>query len=355
MRVTVGDATTLAVGLLTEAGLAHAKASATARAIVLAEAWGLRSHGLLRLPTYLRRTMAGGYPADAELTTVLDTGPLLTLDGGGGLGHWQLSTAVREAAARADRYGIGAVAVANSGHCGALGVYAGDLAATGMAGLVFSCGPAVLPPWGGAAPLLSTSPLAAGFPLPDGPAVVDLALTTVARGKIAQHAQSGTPLPDGWALDRDGVPTNDPSVALTGMLAPLGGAKGFALAFMVEALTAGLVGPRLSADVPDFFDTTQHHEPQQIAHLLVALDPRKSDGGGDPRAALRRLRALAEHTAALGGRVPGSRRTPADSVHDSDEIHVDEGLWADLQSMQIPDRVVHTDRPISSAHMRSDP
>lgn len=347
MKVSVRDARSLAGELLTDVGLSPAKAAATARAIVLAEAWGLPSHGLLRLPTYVRRTMAGGYPADAELTTVLDTGPLLTLDGGGGLGHWQLSTAVDEAAARADRYGIGAVAVANSGHCGALGVYAGDLAAAGMAGLVFSCGPAVLPPWGGAAPLLSTSPLAAGFPLPDGPAVVDLALTTVARGKIAQHAQTGTPLPDGWALDREGAPTNDPAVALAGMLAPLGGAKGFALAFMVEALSAGLVGPRLSADVPDFFDSTRQHEPQQIAHLLVAIDPRKSDGSGDPAAALGRLRDLADRTAALGGRVPGSRRAPAGSVHDSDDIDVDDSLWADLHNLHLPSAAADTKRPVS--------
>lgn len=334
MKVTFGEANTLARELLVAAGLSPAKARTTARAIVIAEAWGLGSHGLLRLPTYLRRTGAGGYPADAELSTVHDTGPLLTLDGGGGLGHWQLSSAAEQAVTRAERFGISAVAVANSGHCGALGVYAGDMAAAGVVGLVFSCGPAVLPPWGGSAPLLSTSPLAAGFPIRSGPAVVDLALSTVARGKIAQYARAGRPLPDGWALDADGEPTNDAAAALTGMLAPLGGAKGFAVAFMVEALTAGLVGPLLSADVPDFFAADRQHEPQRIAHLVIALDPRRTDGGGDPDAAARRLQDLATRTADLGGRVPGSRRTPPSEMSDTDELEVDESLWAELTGLR---------------------
>jgi (2R)-3-sulfolactate dehydrogenase (NADP+) len=330
LKITVLEARELAAALLRDAGLDVDKSAVTARAIVLAEAWGLASHGLLRLPTYLDRTREGGYPADASLSVVTDTGPLLTMNGGGGLGHWQLAKAGEEAISRGKRFGVSAVAVSNSGHCGALGVYAADIAAAGLVGLVFSCGPAVLPAWGASERLLSTSPLAAGFPLPGGPAVVDLALSTVARGKIAAYAQSGRPLPDGWALDADGVPTNDAQTALTGLLAPLGGPKGFALAFMVEALTAGMVGPRLSADVPDFFNIDELDRPQQIAHLVIALDPSKTDGSGDPDAASERLVDLAERTRATGGRVPGSRRTPAGDVLDTDSLEVVDSLWSDL-------------------------
>ena len=142
-----------------------------------------------------------------------------------------------------------------------------------MVSLVFSCGPAVLPPWGGDQKLLSTSPIAAGFPLQPRPAVIDLALSTVTRGKIAAYAQRGERLPDGWALDADGQPTTDAHAALTGMLFPLRGVKGFALAFLVEALTAGLTGPRLSKDLPDFFDETSYSQPQGISHLLILIDP----------------------------------------------------------------------------------
>lgn len=331
MKVTVDDAMILATRLLESTGLAADKARETARVLVLAERWGIGSHGFLRLPIYLDRTKAGGFPADAELVTTLDTGPLLTLNGGGGMGHWQMTRATREAVARASRFGVSAVAVGNSGHCGALGVYAADAASSGMVCLVFSCGPAVLPAWGGTRPLLSTSPLAAGFPLAGGPVIVDMALSTVARGKIAAYAREGKALPDGWALDSEGTPTNDAQAALTGLLAPLGGAKGFALAFMVEALTAGLVGPLLSADVPDFFSTESQDRPQSIAHLLIVLDPGKLDAGGDPDAAAQRWLDLAERTRDMGGRVPGSRRISVDELSGTDVLEVPDELWAELQ------------------------
>ncbi|WP_426244685.1 Ldh family oxidoreductase [Nocardioides sp. LHG3406-4] len=331
MKVTVDEAMTLATRLLEGTGLAADKARETARVLVLAEHWGIGSHGFLRLPIYLDRTKAGGFPADAELVTVLDTGPLLTLNGSGGMGHWQMTRATREAVDRAGRFGVSAVAVGNSGHCGALGVYAADAASSGMVGLVFSCGPAVLPAWGGTRPLLSTSPLAAGIPLAGGPVIVDMALSTVARGKIAAYAREGKALPDGWALDSEGTPTNDAQAALTGLLAPLGGAKGFALAFMVEALTAGLVGPLLSADVPDFFSKESQDQPQSIAHLLVVLDPSKLDAGGDPDAAAQRLLDLAERTRDMGGRVPGSKRTSVDDLSGTDLLDMPDELWSELQ------------------------
>lgn len=331
MRVTVEEATSLATKLLARAGLDADKAQATARVLVLAERWGIGSHGFLRLPIYLDRTNAGGFPADAELVPTLDTGPLLTLDGSGGMGHWQMSRATEEAVTRASQYGVGVVAVGNSGHCGALGVYAADAAAAGMVALVFSCGPAVLPPWGGTLALLSTSPVAAGFPLDGGPVIVDMALSTVARGKIAAYAREGRPLPDGWALDSEGNPTNDAQAALAGLLAPLGGAKGFALAFMVEALTAGLIGPLLSADVPDFFDPESQDRPQSIAHLVIVLDPTKLDAGGDPDAAARRMEDLASRTREMGGRVPGSRRIAVEDVSDSDVLEFHDELWTDLR------------------------
>jgi len=139
----------------------------------------------------------------------------------------------------AKQFGLAAVAIKNSGHCGALGVYAADAAEAGMVSLVFSCGPAVLPPWGGTGRLLSTSPIAAGFPLSPRPAVIDLALSTVARGKIAAYANRGEALPEGWALDSSGQPTIDPHEALSGVLSPLGGAKASHLPTLLRHLPLG--------------------------------------------------------------------------------------------------------------------
>jgi (2R)-3-sulfolactate dehydrogenase (NADP+) len=313
VSLTVGQARELTTNLLEAVGLPAENAAVTAEAVVLADIWGVGSHGLIRLPFYLERTLAGGYPADARLVTVTDTGPAVTLDGGGGLGHWQLSRAASLAVERCDAFGIAAVGLGNSGHCGALGVYTLAALRAGYLVLVFSNGPAVMPPWDGVQPLLSTSPLAAGIPSRPKPAIIDLASSTVARGKIAAYASRGEVLPDGWAFDRQGRPTSDPDEALAGMLAPLGGAKGYALALLVEALSGALVGPALSSDVTDMFRPEDAGKPQRIGHLVLTLDPASFDveGGSGAQA---RFDELARRVEEAGGRLPGSRRTLPDAI-----------------------------------------
>lgn len=303
MRTTVAGATELTSRLLQAAGMPEGPACRTAWAVITAEAWGKRSHGLLRIPYYLARFAAGGSDARACLRTVADTGPVVALDGGNGIGHWQAWDAATLAAGRARRFGIAAVSVGNSGHCGALGCYVLPMVEAGLVGVVFSNGPAVMPPWGGREAVFSTSPVAAGIPTRPRPAIVDLATSAVARGTIAEAAAAGRAIPEGWAFDAGGVPTTDPSAALAGMLAPMAGPKGAALAFLVEALTGGMVGPSLATDVADPLASSTVADPQRIAHLLLALDPRSLDvdGRGEER-----LSGLAERIAAAGGRLPGS-------------------------------------------------
>lgn len=303
MRTTFREATEVATDLLLSAGMPDGPARRTAWALVAADAWGRASHGLLRLPFYLARLADGGADPRAELTRVSDRGPTLALDGGNGLGHWQLWEAAEQAVSRAGRSGLAAVSVGNSGHCGALGLYVLPAIDAGMVALVFSHGPAVIPPWGGQTPVTSTSPLAMGFPAAPRPLIVDLACSAVARGKIAEAASAGTELPEGWALDRAGRPTTDPAAALQGMLAPMGGAKGFALALAVEALTAAVVGPNLSTRVADPLDPRATGQAQRIAHLIIVLDPGAFDVDG--RGA-DRLAELARSVGDAGGRLPGA-------------------------------------------------
>jgi len=331
MNLTVGQARSVASNLLQAVGLDLENAEITARAIVLADCWGVGSHGMLRLPYYLERTIAGGYPPRATMESVTDTGPVTVFDGGGGLGHWQLWKAATIASARCAQHGIAAAAVGNSGHCGALGVYTLPALQRGLVALVFSNGPAVMPPWGSSTPLLSTSPLAAGIPCEPRAAIVDMATSAVARGKIASYAQRGEPLPPGWGLDAVGEPTQDAKLALMGMLSPLGGAKGYALAFLVECLSAGLVGPTLSADVSDMFATKDASRPQRIAHLVITLDPSRLDvegGTGAPR----RLADLASRLQAAGSRLPGSRRRMPDEIDDDELLNLDPSLEEDLRA-----------------------
>jgi (2R)-3-sulfolactate dehydrogenase (NADP+) len=317
LTTTVGEAEAFAVRLLASAGMPEPAATRTAWALVVAEMWTLASHGLLRLPYYLDRFAHGGTNPGAELRLVRDQATTALYDGDNGLGHWQLWHAAEVAAIKARAAGIAAVAVGNSGHCGVLGLYVLPIVQAGLVGLVFSNGPAVMPPWGGHAPLLSTSPIAAGIPLPEQPAIIDLATSAAARGAIAQRQRTGQPLEPGWAFDATGHPTLDPSTALAGMLAPLGGAKGYALAFMVEALTGGVIGPCLAPDVADPLDPRSAGRPQRIAHLVLAFGPSWLDLDGR---GVDRMANLARRTVDAGGRVPGGRRRPVSSIQPDDTL-----------------------------------
>ena len=279
--------------------------------------WGIGSHGLMRLPFYLARLQAGGIKADAKLKVVTDLPSLVVFDGDDGLGHWQLQQAAEVAAVRAQVNGIAAVGVGRSNHCGALGIYVWPMINRGLVGIAFSTGPAVMPPWGGDSSLLSTSPIAAGIPT-NPPTVIDLATSAVARGKIQAKAQAGAELEPGWAFTKDGLPTTDAKEALAGMLAPLGGAKGYAIAVLVESLTGMLIGPALAKNIPDMFSSEQDANPQQISHFIIAIDAAKLSVDGENSRAADFASAVSE----AGGRLPGSNRVNPEKLDNSENITI---------------------------------
>lgn len=324
-QLTVGVAIERAQKLLEAAGVPSKEAATTARCIVASDRWGIGSHGLMRLPFYLSRLQAGGINPKAELKTVTDLPSLVIFDGDDGLGHWQLQNAAELATKRALVNGIAAVGVGRSNHCGALGIYVWPMINQGLVGIAFSTGPAVMPPWGGNKSLLSTSPIAAGIPT-NPPTVVDLATSAVARGKIQAKAQAGADLEPGWAFTKDGAPTTDAKEALAGMLAPLGGVKGYAVAVLVESLTGMLIGPTLAKNIPDMFAADQNALPQQISHFIIAIDASKlSVDGSNSRTA-----DFANEVKAAGGRLPGSNRVNPEALNLNDEITITDQVFAQL-------------------------
>jgi (2R)-3-sulfolactate dehydrogenase (NADP+) len=195
----------------------------------------------------------------------------------------------------------------------------------GLVGIAFSTGPAVMPPWGGDKTLLSTSPIAAGIPT-NPPTVVDLATSAVARGKIQAKAQAGAELEPGWAFTKDGTPTTDAKEALAGMLAPLGGVKGYAVAVLVESLTGMLIGPTLAKNIPDMFAASQDASPQQISHFIIAIDAAKLSVDGNSG---RRAEFVSEVNAA-GGRLPGSNRVNPEELNLDDEVTITDQVFEQL-------------------------
>jgi len=293
----------LATALLTASGVDEGKAQVTARSIVISDLWGNASHGLMRLGFYLRRLAAGGINPHAELTERSSKPAVVIFDGENGLGHWQLWQAAERGVEIAKSEGISLISIASSNHCGALGVYLYPALDAKAISLIFSNGPAVMPAVGGNTPLLSTSPIAAGIPS-DHPMIIDLATSAVARGKIAAKAKEGGTIPEGWAVDREGNAITDAKEALNGMLAPLGGAKGFALGLVVESMVAGLTSGALSTEIPDMFNEKDDAKGQMISHTIITIDADALSGetGRD------RLNKLASGVTESGGRTPGKSR-----------------------------------------------
>ena len=326
MTINVEKALTHATSMLTKAGVPENNAAKTARAIVTSDVWGNPSHGLMRLPFYLQRITMGGVNAEAELKVISQRGAITSFDGDDGLGHWQLWDAAGLGVSKAKEFGISLVSVKNSSHCGALGVYLYPALDAGQISLIFTNGPAVMPAVGGNAPLLSTSPIAAGIPS-QTPMIIDLSTSAVARGKIAAAAKSGGTIPEGWAVNSKGETITDAKEALMGMLAPLGGAKGFALGLMVESLSAGLSGGSLSRSVPDMFNPDDDRKPQGISHTVITIDPHDL---GDS-ASYDDFNKLATSITETGGRVPGSKRAHPDKLGNG-EIVIAEAVLKDLNT-----------------------
>jgi len=266
------ELTALARAALLRAGASKAMADATARAVVWAEARGLASHGLSRLPQYITHLNNGRAVGSATPRIVREKGGAVLVDAGCGLAFAACALAVDEAIARAKANGVAFAGVTNSHHFGAAAWHIEPVGAQGLVGLAFGNSPSAMPAWGGTRALFGTNPIAAVFPRRRGPPLsIDLSLSEVARGKLMVAAQEGKPIPLGWALDKRGNPTTDPKAGLEGSMLPAGGVKGAMLALMVELLVTALTGARMGFEASSFF--VDDGDKPRIGQAFLVIDP----------------------------------------------------------------------------------
>ncbi|HXF54560.1 MAG TPA: Ldh family oxidoreductase [Hyphomicrobiaceae bacterium] len=284
-----------------------ANARSVARALVVAEACGLKGHGLSRVTSYAEQARCGKIDGFAVPSMERTAPALAVIDAAHGFAYPALDLAVEAVLEPVEELGVAVAGVRRSHHCGAMGFVVERIAAAGHVGLMFANTPRAMAPWGGRRALFGTNPIAFAAPNEDGPpVVVDLSLSKVARGNILAARQRGEPIPEGWALDEGGRPTTDPQAALAGTLLPVGDAKGTALALMVEVLAAGLTGARFAFEASSYLDADG--PPPATGQLLIALS---TDRLGTPNAASHialLLRAISEEP---GVRLPGRRRQDA--------------------------------------------
>jgi (2R)-3-sulfolactate dehydrogenase (NADP+) len=281
-----------------------ANAKAVAAALVRAEADGIPSHGLSRVPANAAQAMAGKVDGFAVPAVTRPMPGTVLIDAVTGFAYPALEAGLPVLATAAKEQGVAAAAVANSHHAGVLGHVVEDLAEQGLIALALSNTPAAIAPWGGGRALFGTNPIAFAAPLPGrAPLVIDLSLSRVARGKIMLAAGRGEPIPETWAFDAGGAPTSDPKSALAGTMAPMGDAKGAQLVLLVELLATMLTGANFAFQASSMFD--DKGGPPRLGQFLLAIVP---SGFDNPDAIGHAARLVAEVEGEEGARLPGSRR-----------------------------------------------
>jgi (2R)-3-sulfolactate dehydrogenase (NADP+) len=329
------DAIELAAQALRAAGAGDAMATSTARALVLAQAQGISSHGLARVAQYATHLRNGRADGTAVAAIARRHGAALLVDAKQGLAFPACELAVREGIGVARELGVCFAGVTNSHHAGVIVDHLRPAAAAGLVGLGFGNSPAAMPAAGGRHPVFGTNPVAAIFPRRGGdPLMIDLSLSEVARGKLMVAAKEGKPIPPGWALDKQGEPTTDPAAGLEGSMLPIGAAsspKGSMLALVVELLVTALIGAQFGFEASSFF--VDEGNAPRIGQAFLLIDPAALAGSDVYFERIETL--LMEMLADEGVRLAGARRLALERKARAEGVELADSLVAQLNRLSL--------------------
>jgi LDH2 family malate/lactate/ureidoglycolate dehydrogenase len=224
-----------------------------------------------RIPSYMARIREGVLDARASPSVRQVSPAVAQVDGHNGFGFLAAHKGMAAAIDMAKEIGIGMVSVKHSNHFGMSAWVVQQALDAGMMSLVFTNSSPALPVWGGKNKLMGVSPIACGAPAGKGrPFIVDMAPSVAARGKIYKALRRGEQIPSDWALDKDGRQTQDPAAALEGVMLPMGGPKGSAIALMMDVFSGVLSGSAFAGHVTNPYDPSR---PADVGHFLVAIKP----------------------------------------------------------------------------------
>ena len=319
--------------VLSHCGAHPGMAAATARSLVLAEAQGIASHGLSRVPQYATHLKNGRANGQAVAQVARRKGAALLVDARQGLAFEACELAVREALAVAREMGVCFVGVSNSHHCGVLVDHLRPVAQAGLVGLAFANSPAAMPVAGGRHAIMGTNPIAAIFPRQGhDPLMIDLSLSEVARGKLMVAAKEGRSIPLGWALDAQGQPTTDPQAGMAGSMLPVGAAsspKGAMLALVVELLVTAVIGAQFGFEASSFF--VDEGNAPRIGQAFLVIDPGALGGSASYFERIEVL--LREMLVDDGVRLAGARRLALERAAAEKGVNIPDALMAQLQAL----------------------
>ena len=270
--ISAKDLKTFTESVFRQGGLSPSDARICSDAIVQTDLWGVDSHGVLRLLRYADRLENGAVNRDPHIKKLGGKGSFAVQDGDAGMGYVVGHHATKDAIILAENHGIGAVAVRNSNHFGAAGLYVNQMVEAGMIGIAMTnVIPNLVMP-GMKKPITGNNPIAFGVSSGLGfPLILDISMSAVAGGKLLLARERGEEIPLGWATDKEGRPTHDPAAGFEGFLLPLGGHKGFGLSLMVDVLCGVLSGGVFQHAIRSMYEAPEKRS--GTCHLFISLDP----------------------------------------------------------------------------------
>jgi len=279
-RIAADTLVAFATALLERSAMRADIARDVADVLVTGDLLGHTTHGLALLAPYLAEIEKGTMAKSGEPAIVNARAAAQTWDGGRLPGPWLTLRALDAAAAMAATQGTGTVVIRRSHHIACLAAYLLRATERGLVAIVQSSDPivAAVVPHGGLTPIITPNPIAAGLPTSGDPILIDISSSITSMGFAAQEQKAGRRLPGAWLIDHEGNATDDPGALFAepkGALLPLGGLdagyKGFGLALLIEALTAGLSGHG-RADPPEGWGGTvfvQAFDPEAFGGLAA--------------------------------------------------------------------------------------
>ena len=255
---------------LSAAGLKEEHAATVAEVLVYADARGIHSHGAVRVEYYAQRISQGGTNCNPDIRFE-QTGPCSALlHGDNGAGQVMAKLGMEHAIKMAQENGVAVVGIRSMGHSGALSYFVQQAAKAGMVGVSVCQSDPMVVPFGGAEIYYGTNPLAFAAPGENGDVVTfDMATTVQAWGKILDARARNTPIPDSWAVDKNGQPTTDP-LAVHALL-PAAGPKGYGLMMMIDVLSGILLGLPFGKQVSSMYDDLSAG--RNLGQLHIVINP----------------------------------------------------------------------------------
>jgi LDH2 family malate/lactate/ureidoglycolate dehydrogenase len=269
-RVDAGHLLELVSAVFRRCGMNETDAHLLADSLVFADLGGIHSHGVLRVPEYVKKLTVDGVDPKGRPQVVRQMGACLVVDGHNAMGQIGCHFAMQQAIEKAREHGMGAVAVRGSNHCGAMAYFAMQVLEEDMIGWATTNALPTMAPWGGTERIVGINPF--GVAIPAGkqfPIVFDAAFSGSSHGKIRIHHQKNLALPEGWALDGDGQPTTDPAKAIDGLLMPIGTFKGVSLAMLMGVFSSMLSGAAYGTELGNMEDGPRAG---QDGHFMMAIN-----------------------------------------------------------------------------------